>query len=231
MMESALKRMQVSFPSSTTAKARFDGVLGKLAILVAISIVSGAIGWQTESPALYLPALALAFGMSLVGTFKPHLAKKIAPFYAVCQGYVLGGLSAAYANIRGGIVPTAVVATSAMFIGCYAVHKAGIVKVTPRFAQITMVASFAFFGLVVASLLGLPIPGARDLGPQGMLFGAIGLGVGLMNLFVDFERARKVEEGGMAGEVEWYAAFQLMLSLVMVYVNVLRILGSAASRR
>ncbi len=85
---------------------------------------------RPRSPALYLPALILAFALSLIGTFKPHLAKPIAPFYAVAQGFVLGGLSAAYSQMRGGIVPTAVVATTAMFVGCYAVHKAGIVKVT-----------------------------------------------------------------------------------------------------
>lgn len=230
MMESALVRMRDAFPGVGTAKARFDGVLAKLGILVGISLVAGIIGWQAPSPALYLPALILAFGLSLVGTFRPQLARTIAPVYAVAQGFVLGGLSAAYSQIRGGIVPTAIVATTAMFVGCYAVHKAGIVRVTPRFMQITAVASIAFLAVVVAAFIGLPVPGARDLGGAGMMFGALGLGIGLMNLFVDFERTRQVEEGGMAPEVEWYAAFQLMLSLVMVYVNVLRILASAQRR-
>jgi uncharacterized YccA/Bax inhibitor family protein len=230
MMESALVRMRRSFPATGTAKARFDGVLAKLGILVAISLVAGVIGWQSPSPALYLPAMLLALGLSLVGTFKPHLAAKVAPVYAVAQGFVLGGVSAAYSNIRGGIVPTAIVATTAMFLGCYGVFKAGIVKVTPRFMQITAVASITFFAVALAALIGLPIPGARDLGTAGMIFGAIGLGIGLMNLFVDFERTRQVEEGGLAPEVEWYAAFQLMLSLVMIYINTLRILASSSRR-
>jgi uncharacterized YccA/Bax inhibitor family protein len=230
MMEAALVRMREAFPAAGTAKARFDGVLAKLGMLVGISVVAGVIGWQAPSPGLYLPALAVAFALSLVGTFLPQLARKVAPIYAVAQGFVLGGLSAAYSQVRGGIVPTAIVATSAMFIGCYTVHKAGIVRVTPRFMQITAVASIAFLVVVIGALIGLPIPGARELGGAGMMFGAIGLAVGLMNLFVDFERTRQVEEGGMAPEVEWYAAFSLMLSLVMIYVNVLRLLASASRR-
>ena len=230
MMESALIRMQKSFPSATTTQARFDGVLSKLASMVGIAALAGILGWQFPNPALYLTAMVLGFGLGIAGSFKPHLAQKVAPFYSVAMGFVLGGLSAAYSNIAHGIVPTAIIATSGIFVGCFAVHKAGIVKVTPRFVQVTGVATFAFVLVIIAAMIGVPIPGARDLGPRGLIFGVIGLGIALMNLFVDFERARKVEEAGMAPEVEWFAAFQLMLSLVMVYVNVLRILASSQRR-
>jgi uncharacterized YccA/Bax inhibitor family protein len=230
MMESALVRMQKSFPAATTTRARFDGVLSKLASMVGIAALSGVLGWQFPNPGLYLTAMVLGFGLGIAGSFKPHLAQKVAPFYAVAMGFVLGGLYSAYSNVAHGIVPTAIIATSAIFVGCFAVHKAGIVKVTPRFVQITSVATFAFMIVIVASLIGVPIPGARDLGTRGLLFGVIGLGIALMNLFVDFERARKVEDAGMAPEVEWFAALQLMISLVMVYVNVLRILASSQRR-
>ena len=222
--------MQKSFPSATTAHARFDGVLAKLASMVGIAFLSGILGWQFPNPALYLTAMVLGFGLGIAGSFKPQLAQKIAPFYSVAMGFVLGGLSAAYANVGNGIVPTAIIATAGIFVGCFALHKSGLVKVTPRFVQITGVATFAFFIVIVAAMIGVPIPGASELGTRGLLFGVIGLGIALMNLFVDFERARKVEEGGMSPEVEWYAAFQLMLSLVMVYVNVLRILASSQRR-
>ena len=229
-MESALVRMQKSFPAATTTRARFDGVLSKLAAMVGIAVLAGILGWQFPSPGLYLTAMLLGFGLGIAGSIKPHLAQKVAPFYSVAMGFVLGGLSSAYSNVAHGIVPTAIIATSAIFVGCFAIHKAGIVKVTPRFVQITSVATFAFVIVIVASMLGVPIPGARELGPKGLIFGVIGLGIALMNLFVDFERARKVEEAGMSPEVEWFAAFQLMLSLVMVYVNVLRILASSQRR-
>jgi uncharacterized YccA/Bax inhibitor family protein len=230
MMQSALIRMQKSFPAATTSRARFDGVLSKLAAMVGIATLSGVLGWQFPAPGLYLVAMVLGFGLGLAGSYRPHLAQKVAPFYAVAMGFVLGGVSSAYSNVAHGIVPTAIVATSAIFMGCFALHKTGLVKVTPRFMQITGVATFAFVIVIFASLLGMPIPGARELGPRGLMFGVIGLGIALMNLFVGFERARKVEEGAMAPEVEWFAALQLMISLVMVYVNVLRIIASSRRR-
>jgi uncharacterized YccA/Bax inhibitor family protein len=126
----------------------------------------------------------------------------------------------------------ALVGTSAFFVACLLMFRSGLVKVTPRFTQIIMVASIAFFIVLMLRLVGLPIPGAGDVrGGGALLFGAIGLVIGLGSLFIDFERIRQIENNGtMSEKAEWFLAFQLMLSLVMVYVNLLRILG-ASSRR
>ena len=98
--------------------------------------------------------------------------------------------------------------------------------------QMVGAASLAFFIVLILSLVGLPIPGVGDLrGGGALLIGVFGLAIGLGSLFVDFERIRRIEEDGtMTANAEWFLALQLMMSLVMVYINLLRILG-ASSRR
>ena len=79
----------------------------------------------------------------------------------------------------------------------------------------------------LASLLGLPIPGVEDVGTRGLIFGVIGLGVGVLNLFVDFAAIQDMETRGADAQGEWFGALILLTSLVLVYISILRILGSS----
>jgi uncharacterized YccA/Bax inhibitor family protein len=118
-------------------------------------------------------------------------------------------------------------------VGCIVVFRSGLVKVTPKFVGMISIASIALFACYMASMLGLNIPGIRDIGGgKAMIFGVIGLAIGIGSLFIDFDRVEKMETNEqMSNSVEWYLSFQLLISLVMVYLNVLRILASSQSRR
>jgi uncharacterized YccA/Bax inhibitor family protein len=221
-----------------TKSFRAHRTYDKLAMLVGITVVSGAVTTSLvdRSPvlkSLFLPMMFAAMGLGLVGTFKPHLAKTLAPIYALVEGAVLGVLSKFFAGVVGkSVIPTAVIITSALFVGCLLVFRTGIVKVTPKFVSMVGIASLALFAAYMAALVGLRLPGIGDLGPKGLIFGVIGLGIALSRLFIDFDRVQQMEtNGGMSDSVEWFLALQLMLSLVMVYVNVLRILASSQRRR
>ncbi len=215
---------------------RASGVYDKLAFLTAITVVSGAISASLVSKsaslqAMLLPCMIVAIGCALAGSYKPHLAKKVAPVYALFEGVLLGVISRLYAGTNSGIVPTAIVLTGALFIGCLLVFRTGVVKVTPRFVSMVSVGMMALFALYIASMFGLSVPGINDLGPRGMIFGIVGLALGLGRLFIDFERVRVMEENGRTSDnVEWFLSFQLLLSLVMIYVNVLRVLGAGGRR-
>jgi len=171
----------------------------------------------------------VALGSSLLGIFKPDLARVCAPIYALAEGAVLGFISRLYAQDAGGVVPLAILFTGAVFLGCLVAFRSGLVRVTPKFLTLTMIASFGLMALFVASLLGLPIPGVSDIGTKGLIFGVIGLGVGVLNLFVDFSAIQAMEEQGADAKGEWFGALILLTSLVLVYISILRILG--ASRR
>jgi uncharacterized YccA/Bax inhibitor family protein len=235
-LDTALKRSG-SFTRAGEKSFKAHRVYDRLALLVAITAVVGsgvyvAVGTGANVGPLLIPALLVALGGGLLGSFKPDLAQKVAIPYAVAEGIVLGAISKAYSNLGNGIVTLALVGTSAFFVGCLVMFRTGTVKVTPRFTKMIGAASIAFFIVLLLRLVGVPIPGVGDVrGGGAFIIGAIGLFIGLGSLFVDFERIRQIEDNGtMTEKAEWFLAFQLMLSLVMVYINLLRILG-ATSRR
>ena len=235
-LDTAIKR-SATFTRAGEKSFKAHRVYDRLAMLVAITTVVGSISYKAIDVGanigpLVLIALIVALGTGLAGSFRPHLSPKVAIPYALAEGVLLGAISKSYSNVSGGIVTMAIVGTSAFFVSCLFLFRSGIVKVTPRFMQMVGAASLAFFIVLILSLVGLPIPGVGDLrGGGALLIGAFGLAIGLGSLFVDFERIRRIEEDGtMTANAEWFLALQLMMSLVMVYINLLRILG-ASSRR
>lgn len=226
--ERSYERLSVTYPLVGGAE-RFTaaGVYDKLAGLLFVVALSAAVGAFFLPGAAILGLLLVALGSSLAGIFKPNLARICAPVYAVAEGAVLGYISRVYAEEAGGTVPLAILFTAAVFVGCLAAFRSGLVRVTPRFLTMTMVATFALFAVFLASLIGLPIPGVQDVGTTGLIFGVIGLGVGVLNLFVNFAAIQDMEERGADAQGEWFGALILLTSLVLVYISILRILGSS----
>ncbi len=235
-IDTAIKRSG-AFTRTGEKSFKAHRVYDRLAMMVAITTVIGAITYKAVGVGanimpFVLLALIVALGTGLAGSFRPQLAQKVAIPYAVAEGVLLGAISKSYSATSGGIVTFAIVGTSAFFVSCLFLFRSGYVKVTPRFMQVIGVASLAFFIVLILRLVGLPIPGVGDLrGGGALVFGLLGLAIGLGSLFVDFERIRRIEEDGtMTGSAEWFLALQLMMSLVMVYINLLRILGATSKR-
>lgn len=225
--ERSFERLSTSYPlrgggEPFTAAGVYDKLAGLL-FVVALSAVVGAFFLPTAAA---LVLLVVAIGASLVGIFKPDLARICAPIYAVAEGAVLGWISRALSQDAGGIVPLAILFTAAVFVGCLLAFRSGLVKVTPKFVTVTVVASFGMLAVFLASFIGLPIPGFDDLGTKGLIIGILGLGVGVLNLFVDFAAIQQMEERGADERGEWYGALILLTSLVLVYISILRILAS-----
>ncbi len=221
------ERLSSTYPERPDS-VRFSaaGVYDKLAGLLFIVAVSAAIGAFFLPGPVIIGLFLVALASSLAGIFKPDLARVCAPIYAVAEGAVLGYISRLYADSAGGVVPLAILFTGAVFLGCLLAFRSGLVRVTPKFLTLAMVATFGLMALFVASLLGLPIPGFDDVGTRGLIFGVIGLGVGVLNLFVDFSAIETMEEQGADAKGEWFGALILLTSLVLVYISILRILGS-----
>lgn len=225
--ERSYERLTTTYPlQGGVERFTASGVYDKVAGLLFVVALSAAVGaFFLPGPAV-LVLLFVALGAGLLGTFKPTLARICAPIYAVTEGAVLGYVSRAYAQDGGGVVPLAILFTGAVFAGCLVAFRTGLVRVTPKFITLTMVASFALLALFLASMVGLPIPGLADVGTKGLIFGIIGLGVGVLNLFVDFSAIQDMEERGADAQGEWFGALILLTSLVLVYISILRILGS-----
>jgi uncharacterized YccA/Bax inhibitor family protein len=224
-MERAYDRLTAEYgPATATEHFTAAGVYDKVGMLVVIALVTGAVGYATDSGALALLGIVGGLVLSLIGIFRPHTAPVVAPLYAAAEGVALGAITASYATGSNGIAPLAIIFTGGIFLGALVIFRSGLVKVTPRFVSMTMMATVGFLVVLVGGMLGL-FPG---LGSQtGLLvFGVIGVAIAVAYLFMDFNYVQVGEERALPVQGEWYAALMLMMSLVFVYINVLRILAS-----
>jgi uncharacterized YccA/Bax inhibitor family protein len=213
-------------PVSDTAPFVASEVYNKVGILAAIAIAGGAITFLFPiSVGVVFGLIFVAFGLAIATTFSPRRARVLAPLYALTEGLALGGLSRFFEESSRGIVPLAVIFTGAVFAATLGAYRAGLVHVGRHFVIGTMVATFGLGAVLIAALLGVPVPGASGIGPWSVVIGVIYLVVAVANLFVDFSFVQRAEAQGLSAEGEWYAAFSIMLALVMVYIAMLRILA------
>ena len=224
-MERAFDRVDGTY-RSTPGLGTFSaaGVYDKLGMLVLLALFAGAFGYVAASPGIIIAGVIGGLVLGLVGIFRPARAKLVAPLYAIAEGVALGGITSFYSAGTHGIAPMAIIFTSGVFVAALVLFRTGIVKVTPRFMSVTLMAFVGFFLVALATMFGMPLPGVAGLSGFGV-FGAIGVFIGVMALFIDFNYVKVGEERMLPVEAEWYAALSLMMSLVFVYLNVLRMLG------
>ena len=202
-------------------------VFNKVAILAALAIGAGALSFLLQvSLGLAMVTLVAGLVVGLVASFRPRTARTLAPIYALLEGFALGVLSRYYAQSTHGIVPMAIIFTGAVFVGTLAAYRTGLVRVTHHFIVGTMVLTFGLVAVLLAAFLGVPVPGVSSGGStSSVVFGVIFLVVSVMNLFIDFEYVNRAQQAAAPAEAEWYCAFTIMTSLVMVYLSLLRILS------
>ena len=224
-MERAFDRIDETYRTSPALEAfTAAGVYDKLGALVLIALFAGAFGYLVASPGIILLGIVAGLVLGLVGIFRPAHAKVVAPLYSIAEGVALGGITSFYSTGSSGIAPMAIIFTAGVFVAALVLFRSGIVKVTPGFMAVTMMALVGFLLVMLASAFGMPLPSFAGLSGYGVL-GAIGVMIGVMALFVDFNYVKVGEERMLPAEAEWYAALSLMMSLVFVYINVLRMLG------
>jgi uncharacterized YccA/Bax inhibitor family protein len=209
-----------------TRRFQANRAYDKLIALSTIVLVAAVFGWLVVPTGVAFGCIFVAFGLVLVSWFRMQWAKYLAPAYAVTEGIALGAISAAYATVGHGIVPTAMVFTAGVFLACLFLYRTGLVRVTPRFAALAVMGAVGIIAVSVLSLF-ISIPGVNSFGPIGLLFGALCLGVAVLSLFADFDFVRRSEMLGVSADGEWAAAFAMLTALVLVYLSMLRILASA----
>ena len=176
----------------------------------------------------FLPAL-VGLGLAFVMIFKPKLARFLAPLYALAYGVTLGIISGYYEAIFDGIVLQAVGATLAVFGVMLFLYAARIIKVTRRFVMVVVGATAGIFLMYmvawVASIFGADIyfwnePNALGIG----ISVAIAI-VAALNLAIDFAFIESASKAGMPKYMEWYGAFGITVTIVWLYLEMLRLLA------
>jgi len=157
-------------------------------------------------------------------SLRPRMAPALAPVYAIVEGVVLGIISRFYADQGTHAVPLAVFGTVAVVAGVWAAYRTGLVRVGNRFLSITLVAGLGMIVVMMTAILtGWGLSGTGGL----LIFGVLYLILGVMNLFVDFSFVDRAEQAGIEAEAEWFSAFTILVSSVMVYLALLRIFGGS----
>ena len=223
-----------------------NGVLTATGVLLALVLVGGAVGWTVLSgagalgssgqrltvvhPALLVPlagALFLALGLALVTMFRPAVARVTAPLYAVSEGFVLGGVSAMFNAVYPGIVLEAVGVTGAVAGVVYLMYATGIVKVTNKVRNIIVAATFGVLVFYVVAFVVSLFTHSNILysgGWLGIEITVVIAGVAAANLLLDFAFIDQAVAARVARSMEWFAAFGVTVTLVWLYMTVLRLL-------
>jgi uncharacterized YccA/Bax inhibitor family protein len=214
-------------PPAAGQAARFtaDGALNKVGLLGLIALVVGAVAYLGNLPmGVAVVAMLGGLGVALWCIFRPRLAPVLAPIYAVAEGAVLGIISRFYADQGAHVVTLAVLGTVAVVAAVWGVYRTGLVKVGPRFFMITLVATVGLLVVMMASFLtGWGLSGMSGL----LIFGVLYLIIAVANLFMDFSFVDRAEAAGIEADAEWFSAFTILVSSVMVYLALLRIFGGS----
>ena len=189
---------------------------------------------EALTPAWTWLVFLLTFIVGIVGAFAYRAAPITSVLYALGEGSLLG-IASRYYDLRfEGIVSQALVATLCIFLAVYLLYSLRIVKVTSRFATLVVAATGAFVLLYLVawllSLLGVDLRFLYAPTPLGIGISVLIVILGALNLTLDFDFIEKAAEAGAPRYMQWYAAFGLMLSLIWIYVYVLRLIALLRSR-
>ncbi|HVF76028.1 MAG TPA: Bax inhibitor-1/YccA family protein [Acidimicrobiales bacterium] len=227
---------------TTIVGMTLDGVVLRCLVLFPVLLFTGWVGWQSvdrtefggELPGWLLPAVLVALAVALVTVFRPRVSPYTAPVYAAVEGLVLGAVSGLYEIRYEGIVLQAVMLTGAVFAIMLALYSKRIVKVDDRLRRGIVAATLAVMVVYLASmvmrLFGAEVPFIHDAGPMGILFSLVVVGIASANLLLDFDLIERGVAAGAPKWMEWYAAFGLLVTLVWLYLELLRLLSKLRSR-
>ncbi len=222
------------YPTAPDVQERMtiDSVVNRTAIMLLIVVASAAATWVVMpndylGPAWMIGAfggLGLAFAISFMRKVNPALV--IA--YSVLEGMFLGAVSETYEAMFDGVVPGAVMGTTAAFAATLAAYKFFDIQVTDKFRKYVTIAMFGFFAVVmfdfVLSIFGEAI-GFTGFGTLGLITSFVGLGIGILMLILDFDFVERGVAAGLPERESWRAAFGLTVTLIWIYINMLRILA------
>lgn len=235
-----------------TRTMTYGGTLSALGVLFALICAFGWIGWSqvhqttgqaldtktgqivtvstTSFPAWIFLAAIVAMGFAFATIFKPKWGMATAPLYAICEGLVLGAISAFYNQMYSGIVVQAILATLSVVLVMFILYATRIVKVTPKYALITIAATVGIGVMYLVTFLfhlfGANITFWNSPTPLGIGITLLICVVAAMNLALDFAFIEtSVKSGNTPRGMEWLAALGVTVTIVWLYLEILRLLS------
>ena len=221
-----------------------NGTVNKTGLLLLLAVMTAAYAWsQTMDASGNLSATAPYYlwggvigglVLALVTVFKKEWSPVTAPLYALVEGLFLGSISAIYNARFEGIVFQAVMLTFAIMFALLMAYRSGLIKATENFKLGVVAATGGIFLVYLATIVlgffGIKIPMIHDSGLVGIGFSLFVVVIASLNLVLDFDFIESGVEQGAPKYMEWYGAFGLMVTLVWLYLEILRLLSKLQSR-
>lgn len=215
------------------------GTIDKTLLLFLCALLPAAYTWQqftagfTDKAGMLMTVGAIVgFIFALVVAFTRN--KIFVPLYALCEGLFLGGISAVFNSAYPGIVIQAVVATFATMFSMLVLFRLRLIQCTDKFRSIVFTAtiSVAVLYLIqwIASFFHYSIPGIFGAGGLGIGFSAVVVIIAALNLILDFDFIERGSANMLPKDYEWYGAFGLMVTLIWLYIEMLRLLAKLRDR-
>jgi uncharacterized YccA/Bax inhibitor family protein len=226
-----------------TDRMTLDDVVVRAGISIAVLIPFALIGWFTAPtmPWLYFGAMFVGMGLAFATIFKKQVSPPLILAYSAAQGVFLGGISYAYdqwAQGSGyeGLVSQAIIGTLVAFVVMLALYRSRLVKVDSRFKRMMMVAMVSYLVIAllsfVSALFGVGDGwGFYGVGPLGILLAVAGVGLASFSLMLDFDSIENGVRAGLPSSESWRMAFGLLVTLIWLYLEILRLLALIAVSR
>ena len=225
-----------------SARMTLSGTVNKTGILLLCAIATAAWTWNQfmkthdltfAGPAVMLGALG-GFVVAMVTVFKKTWSPVTAPIYALLEGLVLGGISAIFELRYPGIAMQAVALTFGTLFVMLLAYKSGLITVTQKFRMGVVAATGGIMVLYGIELLlgffGIQFTTINGAGPIGIAFSLFVVAIAALNLVLDFDFVEQGVAAGAPKYMEWYAAFGIIVTLVWLYLEILRLLSKVRSR-
>ncbi|MEI6073663.1 MAG: Bax inhibitor-1/YccA family protein [Verrucomicrobiae bacterium] len=209
-----------------------SGTIHKTTLLAAVTAGTATLAWSLGSTPFAVPVMigGLIFGLISVfaASWKPTLSPVLAPVYAVCEGAALGVISAMYNHQSGGLVAQAVLITFGILFAMLALFQFRVIRVTEKFRSVVFActAGIALMYLVNLglSLFHINMPFLNGGGSLGILLSLGIIVIASLNFLVDFDNIEKGAAANAPKYYEWLAGLGVLVTLVWLYVEVLRLL-------
>ncbi|MFI5152653.1 MAG: Bax inhibitor-1/YccA family protein [Chitinophagales bacterium] len=220
------------------------GAINKFFFLFLMVMASASFTWKAfnegkEIRSWLIASLIGGLIVALVISFKRTLSPYLAPAYGLLEGVVLGGISAMYNNAFSktapGIVTQAVLLTFGVVIAMFLLYRFRIIRVTDKLRSVIIIATggiFLFYLLaMLLRLFHVDIALIHQGSMMGIVFSLVVVAVASLNLLLDFDMIEQGAKMGAPKYMEWYGAFGLLVTIVWLYLEILRLLAKLADRR
>ena len=213
-----------------------SGTVNKTGFVLVLTIVSAGYAWG--NPAMHgltIPAAVVGFILAMVTIFRPTIGHITVPAYAIVEGVFLGGISMLFDAMYPGIVVQAVFLTFGTLGALLLAYSSGLIQATENFklgvAAATGGIAILYLINFAMSFFGSGIGIITDSSMMGILFSGFVVVIAALNLVMDFDFIEEGAEMGAPKYMEWYGAFGLLVTLIWLYLEILRLLAKLQNRR